>query len=159
AYAMSPSGQVVGESWIAGNAGSHAFSWTRRGGMIDIGTLGGTYSVAYAVSSSGQVVGISYLAGDACCGVLSWTPTGGMIDVGGLGGSGSNVDIVDFVNPRGQVVGGSETAGGQFHGFSWTPTGGMIDLGTLGGSGSNALAVSPSGLVVGQSLTAGDANV
>jgi len=34
-----------------------------------------------------------------------------------------------------------------------------IDLGTLGGSGSAAFAVSPSGLVVGHSLTAGDAEV
>ena len=42
---------------------SHAFSWTPAGGMVDLGTLGGTCSDATAVNASGQVVGFSTTAG------------------------------------------------------------------------------------------------
>ena len=52
-----PSGQVVGSSFTAGNAAIDAFSWTRAGGMVDLGTLGGTYSAGYAINGSGQVAG------------------------------------------------------------------------------------------------------
>ena len=41
---------VVGYSQIPGNATYHAFRWTLAGGMVDMGTLGGTYSYAAGVS-------------------------------------------------------------------------------------------------------------
>ena len=56
---MNNSGQVVGDFYTASDA-LHAFSqWTAAGGMVDLGTLGGTYSLAYAVNDSGHVVGYS----------------------------------------------------------------------------------------------------
>ena len=61
---MNAAGQVVGESTTAGGD-FHAFSWTETGGMVDLGTLGGTSSFAYAVNARGQVVGGSTTAGDA----------------------------------------------------------------------------------------------
>ena len=61
AVAVNNSGQVVGYSKIAGNE-THAFSWTKKGGMVDLGTLGGTSSRAAAVNSGGQVVGYSITA-------------------------------------------------------------------------------------------------
>src|SRR6266849_4209352 len=57
-------GQVVGESSISGDTPLHAFSWTSGGGMVDLGTLGGTDSVPFAVNGSGQVVGESRTSGD-----------------------------------------------------------------------------------------------
>ena len=48
-----------------------------EGGMINIGTLGGSHSVALAVSPSGQIVGSSYTAGQAADGrAFSWTRAG-----------------------------------------------------------------------------------
>jgi probable HAF family extracellular repeat protein len=61
---VSPGGEVVGVSSIAGGD-NHAFSWTQKAGMVDLGTLGGTFSAARAVSPSGHVVGSSNLPGDA----------------------------------------------------------------------------------------------
>src|SRR5213594_360764 len=63
AAAVNARGQVVGESTTAGNVESHAFSWTQAGGMVDLGTLGGTSSFAFAVNPGGQVVGLSTTAG------------------------------------------------------------------------------------------------
>ena len=43
AEAVNDSGQVVGGSQTASGA-NHAFLWTQAGGMVDLGTLGGTFS-------------------------------------------------------------------------------------------------------------------
>jgi probable HAF family extracellular repeat protein len=90
--------------------------------MVDLGTLGGTFSVALAVSPGGQVVGFSNTAGDAEQHAFSWTQAGGMVDLGTLGGTFSEALAV---NPGGQVVGFSSTVGDQYtgphHAVSWRP--------------------------------------
>ena len=42
--------------------------------MIDLGTLGGSSSVAYGVNASGQIVGESSLAGNAAVHAVLWQP-------------------------------------------------------------------------------------
>jgi probable HAF family extracellular repeat protein len=112
---VSPSGQVVG--WSDTAAGfSHAFSWTRAGGLIDLGTLGGPFSLADAVNARGQVVGYASLSDGLAYHAFSWTQAGGMVDLGTLGGNFSDAAAV---NARGDVVGDSSTAAGETHATLW----------------------------------------
>ena len=155
--AVNASGQVVGNSYVPNLNLHHAFSWTRAGGMRDLGTLGGSETVASAVNASGQVVGDSYtsVAGDIQNHAFLWSQAEGMIDLGTFGGFYTHASAV---NATGHVVGESDLAGypRTTHAFSWTRAGGMIDLGTLGGRRSAAVAVNDSSRVVGHSFLAGD---
>src|SRR5712692_4787925 len=112
-------GQVVGESSISGDTPWHAFSWTSGGGMVDLGTLGGTSSAAIAVNGRGQVVGGSSTTGDTASHAFSWTAGGGMVDLGTLGGGQER--SARAVNARGQVVGESSTSTGAIHAVLWQP--------------------------------------
>jgi probable HAF family extracellular repeat protein len=87
--------------------------------MVDLGTLGGSYSGAGSVSESGQIVGLSLLAGDADSHPFSWTAQGAMVDLGTLGGSNTWNMQVSGVNERGQIAGTSTTADGLDHATLW----------------------------------------
>jgi probable HAF family extracellular repeat protein len=112
---VNASGQVVGWSSTAGGEG-HAFSWTRAGGMVDLGTLGGS-TAAFAVSDSGQVVG-SDVDDQGFYEAFSWTQAGGMVSLDTLGGIDS---IAGAVNESGQIVGSAELASGEDHAVLWLP--------------------------------------
>ena len=73
AHAVSDAGQVVGSYTNAGGQ-THAFSWTRNGGFVGLGTLGGTLSEALGVNNAGQVVGLSNTAGNADYHAFLWSP-------------------------------------------------------------------------------------
>ena len=71
-------------------------------------------------------------------------------DLGTLGGSES---YASGINERGQVVGDSLTASGDYHAYLWEK-GVMTDLGTLGGEFGNVLEINERGQIVGLSQTA-----
>jgi probable HAF family extracellular repeat protein len=148
---LNNSGQVVGGSFISGNSVYHAFLYT-GGRMTDLGTLGGSYSIANGINNSGQVVGYSFDAGHEGHAFLY---TGGtMTALGTLGGTAS---LAFGINNSGQVAGFANTTGNAgTHAFLYTG-GRMTDLGTLGGSSSQGYGINSYGDVVGYSSTPGDA--
>ena len=83
--------------------------------IIDLGTLGGTFSFAGAINERGQVVGYSETASGEIHAFL-WHQ-GVMTDLGTLGGT---ISQAFTINERGQVVGNSDTALGEGHAALWT---------------------------------------
>ena len=82
--------------------------------MVDIGALGGNYSIAYGVSADGSVV-VGYSNTGSATHAFRWTSAGGMVDIGTLGGANS---VANGVSADGSVVVGySDTAVGDTHAF------------------------------------------
>ncbi len=139
-------GIVVGmsESEVGG---FHAFSWTPSSGMIDLGTLGGSYSDARAVNAAGVIAGSSELASGN---VHAYRYTNGtMTDLGTLGGERSEAWSV---NDAGQVVGYAERADGLPRAFVHDGQS-MTELPTLGGDRGYAMSISDSGSIAGNAET------
>ena len=152
AYGINASGQVVGDSQIAGNTAQHATLWNGTT-ATDLGTLGGTQSIATGINASGQVAGYSYTAGNTATHATLWNGTTAT-DLGTLGGTYS---VAYGINASGQVAGYSYTAGNTaLHATLWNGTT-ATDLGTLGGTNSATHGINASGQVVGWSYTAGNA--
>src|SRR5438309_193538 len=82
ASAINDYSTVAGGSVTAGNTATHAFVWTQAGGMVDLGTLGGTHSNASAINDNGMVGGTSSTAGNTASRAFVWTQAGGMVDLG-----------------------------------------------------------------------------
>jgi probable HAF family extracellular repeat protein len=112
-------GQIVGAN-VADWTISRAFLWTEAEGMHDLGTLGGTESVALAINAGGQVVGWSRVASGATHAFL-WTAASGMRDLGTLPDGQSS--SANGINALGQIVGSSTSASGESHAVLWTTAG------------------------------------
>jgi|SRR5579862_584958 len=99
-HGINDSGQVVGDSTIAGTGATHAFLYS-QGTMTDLGTLGGTTSSASGINNSGQVVGFAEATAGGVGHATIWN-NGTITDLdpnGTTGSSGSGI------NNLGQVVG------------------------------------------------------
>ena len=141
-------GEIVGESDTGDSNGlQHAFSYTPRGGMVDLGTLpGDDYSSARGVSNSGEIVGVSGALGGRQRG-FSYTRSRGMVD---LDTGDSSYFFVAGVNDSGEVIAGT-TQNAIEQAFSYTPSHGITDLGTLPGKNASiANAVNDRGEIVGE---------
>jgi probable HAF family extracellular repeat protein len=113
-----------------------------NGGLLELGTLGGSESNALDINLGGQIVGYS-TRGDGTTRAFLWTPAGGLQDLGTLGGCCSTANAI---NDRGEVVGTSQTLSGIWHAFKWSAATGMQDL---GGFNSSATDLNEAGTVVG----------
>ena len=155
-------GQVVGYSYTssapsASCAGRYGFAlttgsfiWNRENGMQDLGSLGGTCTLAFGLNNEGQVTGVSSLSGDQNFHAFLWS--GGVIeDLGTLGGDTSNPG---FISDSGDIVGVADLPGSSHqnhHAILWK-NGTKTDLGVLpGDSCSRAYGVNSRGQVVGNS--------
>jgi probable HAF family extracellular repeat protein len=165
AAAVSPNGQIVGSAWVAGKPFFRAVLWDKEGVMTDLGDLGLVPqppsmgpgrpfgAVATGINPAGRVVGnIRYQRTHRA---FLWD-NGAMTDLGNLGDAFWQFSYAYGINPAGQIVGQSYTAALFGRAFLWE-SGVMTNLGTLTPSLSDgesaALAISPSGVVVGYSST------
>lgn len=124
--AVSDAGHVVGASTLAGDHWPHrAFLWTRSGGMVYLGTLGGSESVALDVNAAGQVTGWSRTHGDVQVHAFFWSAGTGMIDLGTLGGAYA---MPNAINASGQVAVTSTRSDGLSAAFVWSPDGTKAEI-------------------------------
>lgn len=130
---------------------SYAQAQTYR--LTDLGTLGGSNSLAYGINDFGQPVGTSYHAGNASYSATYWN--GIANNLGAVGGANG---VAYGINNYGEAVGYSMTTGNMAQRATLWSNGTAIDLGTIGGTYSEARSINSSGKIVGYSLTMGDAN-
>lgn len=149
AVALNGQGESVGYSFIPGGF-VHAML-NRKGTVIDLGTLGGTQSLARAVNRHGDVVGWAYRTGETSPRAFLWRG-GAMTDLGTFGGARSDANDI---NSAGTVVGSAFDAAGRELAFFWTG-GALQPIGTLGGSQSRANAINDFGDIVGMAATPQD---
>jgi probable HAF family extracellular repeat protein len=159
-------GQVSGFAEVVNSFGilcTHAFLWTKNGGMQDLGTAHNDFddqeeffnSRATGLNDFGAVAGWSWINLSQDHAIL-WS-SNGLQDLGDLPHGMSS--YARSINLFGQVVGGSSEFPGNSntefgHAFLWTRTGGMQALGTLpGGRNSYAYSINNPGQVVGSSNT------
>jgi probable HAF family extracellular repeat protein len=103
-------GEIVGYSDLADNATTHAFLWTKRNHMQDLGTLpGDVFSSASGINNKGQVVGGSCDASGNCRDFL-WDH-GVMTDLNTLVCPGTSLYLTGNgiagpdINDRGEITG------------------------------------------------------
>lgn len=113
--------------------------------LTDLGTLGGSSSLAYGINNFGQVTGQSLSTGDGTTHAFLYSG-GSMSDLGSLGGDES---VGYGINNSGQVTGYSTSSNG-IRAFLYS-AGSMSDLGTLGDNYSTGRGINDSGQVTGWS--------
>jgi probable HAF family extracellular repeat protein len=119
-------GQVVGNSDLPGDTTFHAFLWTRKTGMQDLGTLSGDVaSLSISINDAGAVVGASLDASFNPRAFL-WKK-GVMTDLNTLITGDSPLYLLTgcSINSRGEITGLGLTSTGEIHTYLASPKHGV----------------------------------
>jgi probable HAF family extracellular repeat protein len=150
-FDINDKGDVVG-SYFAQEE-THAFRRSSSGDFLDLGSLGGTATVAVGINSRGQIAGWGRLAGSEIA-IRAFIYDGALKQIGTLGGN----TYATAINNDGDMVGYFELIPGlaRHHAFLYQ-NGTTIDLGTLGGEASTAYDINDRGQIVGTANTSSGA--
>lgn len=149
AYATNNLGVTVGVSSV--DAGSHAFLWIGTT-ATDLGTFGGSQSIALAINNKGEVAGQASEANDASSTAYIWKR-----------GTMRRLDMpAGFINSNAYGLNNEGEACGTvfdefgftFRAVRWDKKGRVTLISTLGGAGNEGLAINDEGTVVGGSIDA-----
>lgn len=119
----------------------------------DLGTLGGSVTIARGINDAGVMVGYATTVEEQVRAVRFF-PGSDPEDLGTLGGPSAQAHAI---NAAGQVAGFSETASREHRAFRRSDAGAMEDLGTLGGALSLGFGINAIGEVAGYSSTSSGA--
>ena len=147
---INDAGHVVGTSLELGSTYA-AFYRPMGGSAVELRLPAGAAGAgALDINGGGAIAGVSdpdRVTGHA----LLWPQwDAAPIDLGTLGGVAS---FAWELNDAGDIVGWSQTTGGERHAFLWTSSSGMIDLNTWPNScagPSEALGINQAGIIVGK---------
>ena len=130
--------------------GQHAFLWTRKTGLKDLGALpGGNISQPYGMNDSDEMVGYSF-TNEGTSHAFRWFRKTGMQDLGTLAGGATS--LASSLNSLGEIVGWSDYEGssGKNDAVLWDKGGAIHDLGKVSGAvGSSSAAINKQHQVVG----------
>jgi probable HAF family extracellular repeat protein len=125
AAAINKHGEVVGASSVPGDTALHSFLWTKKVGMVDLGTVGAdNSSFPTAINNDGAVVGASCDQTLTVCRAYLWQRSEGMVDLNTLVSGTSSLTLVTAfgINDAREIVGLGVDAAGHPHAFLAKPT-------------------------------------
>lgn len=114
----------VGPPWSS-MMKTHAFRALPDGSKLGL-SVALDYSAAHDINNRGMIAGSAGALGSEHAYI--WSSSGVGVDLGTLGGAWAEAYAISDVMV---VVGVSETASAEIHGFRWTPATGMVDLGLV----------------------------
>lgn len=118
-------------SVVVGSSGFEAFRWTAGTGMVDIGGLGGLYSLAEDVSADGSVIAGTAALPDGTERAFRWTAETGVVNLGVL--NGGTYSLANAISDDGNVIVGTANNAHGDRAFIWKQSV-LQDLGNVQGS-------------------------
>lgn len=150
---INDNGVVAGSSYF-GTAGSHAFTWTAGGGLVDYGSFTPGHSMYYAgfngINNNGFLVGTGYRLFSPYHAVWANAGQGSITDLAAPGQFSHS--MANAVNDAGVVVGYSNNGSGSEHAGIFTGPGQFTSIDTLGLGASRAFDVNESNWIVGDAF-------